>query len=313
MLLLEYQRFALECSMILNKTPEDAPKIKLENILLPLKKYIDEKKAIHTTMGGRKTFIIREMHIDDHKIVFLMQYADMDATDPSFTNIGTGTTRTETKKEGEGISVSAHLVLSRSPQSVLRDVVHDAILEEVPGLSKTVLKAGLNAILHECTALEFEHPESNRILKCRPLIGLDYNAGEKLEDLLKHGSVTGFVATRASAIDKLDEDGELFVSQERMEIRVKKSRGQKAIDMIKKARDAVQGREYTRLMIRYEGDDKRTKSLEVQTREQNIAEKFFAKNYKIDVEHKVEQCQDTIHIELVDKMVLLLNKMAKQP
>lgn len=310
MLLQEYQRFALECSLVIGKMPDGAPKFLLERFLPKLERLVIANKAVHKTRNETVCLRLYKLLIDENQVTMLFQYADMNASDPSFTHTDTGATRTEKKDDGEGISVSAHLIIQRKPTGKLLDTCHDAILEEVPGISRSVIEAGLTHMLSECAVEEFIKPDSKKPLQCRPKISLQHNGNEKLNDLLKSGTINGFVAVRTGVQNQLDEEGELIVADERLVLKVKRTRGEKAMILINKARDKILARQYTRLQIRYTGDNKRSLTFDVGAREENISEKMFAKSSLINFDEPIAQCQIDVHIKLKDKMTDILNKMA---
>lgn len=311
MLLQEYQRFALECTFAIGKIPDEAPPFTLEMILPKLKKLVDENNAVHKTKEDTVSLRLYKLLIEDKHVTMLFQYADKNAADPSFTHTDTGATRTEEKKPGEGISVSAHLIIQRTPNGKLLNTLHDAILEEVPGISRGVIEAGLTHMLSECASEQFEKPDSKKPLQCRPKITLQHNGNETLEQLLKSGTISGFVAVKTGVQNALDEEGELLVADERLVLKVKRTRGEQAMALINKARDKILDREFSRLQIRYKADSKRSLTLDVGAREKNISEKLFAKSSLVVFDEPITQCQVEIHNKLKEKMIQILNKMAK--
>ncbi|RYV03778.1 hypothetical protein SOPP22_02845 [Shewanella sp. OPT22] len=312
MLLQEYQRFALECTLVVGKMPEDAPNFNLEKFLPKLVKFVNDNKAVHKTKDDTVSLRLSKVETEEKYISLLFQYADKNAADPSFSHTETGKTRTVYKEAGEGISVSAHLIINRKPTGELFNTYHDAVLEEVPGISRSVIEAGLTHILSECAVEEFEREDAKKPIKCRPKISLRHNGSAKLNDLLKNGTINGFVAVKTRVDNSLDEEGELKVADERLVLKVKRSRGEKALALINKAKDKIKDRQYSKLQIRYKGDNKRSSTLDVGVREENIAEKMFAKSSQIDVDEPIAQCQEIIHTKLKSKMVLILNRMIEE-
>lgn len=311
MILQEYQRFALECTFVVGQIPEDAPQFTLERFLPKLKKWVYENKAVHTTKNDSITLRLSKLEFDDNQITMLFKYADKNATNPSFTHTQTGETRTVLKEDGEGISVSAHLVLLRKPNGKLLNSYHDAILEEVPGLSRGVIAAGLTHMLSECSTVHFKKDDSKKQLQCRPKVSLTFDGNDTLDELLKTGTITGFVAVKTKVTNKLDEKAELIIADERIVLKVKRSRGEEAMRLINMAKDFASDKEYSRLQIRYQGNNKRTKTLEVSSREEDIAEKMFAKSTIIYLGEKVDQCQEDIHNQLQEKLIAILDDNVK--
>ncbi|WP_338591363.1 hypothetical protein VXM60_02270 [Shewanella khirikhana] len=295
----------------MKKYPNESPDFDLERILPPLKKLVDENQAVYVINNGDVSLRLNKLHITDDVVTMLFQYADKKATDPTFTRIADGKTRTVQKEEGEGVSVSAHLVINRKPQNTALKIFHHALLEEVPGITKRLLAKGLTHMLAECAKSSYRRDGIKKDFKCRPMVSLEFNGNEKLSDLLSKGSITGLVAFRDVVANKMDEDAEFKVKDERMTLVTLRKRGKAALDTIEKAKDWIGDRKYTRLQIRYEGDNKRKQTLEVGVREQDISEKMFAKSSFVSVDEAIAQCQETIHPKLHNKMLTKLDDMVK--
>ncbi|WP_298775150.1 hypothetical protein [uncultured Shewanella sp.] len=311
MIMQEFQRFALECTFSIGQIPESAPQFTLERFLIKLQNLVLDNKAVHKTKDDTVTLRLSKLDINEETVVMLFKYADINATDPSFTHSDTGDTRTEPKKDGEGISVSSHLVLLRNPKEQSNQANHDAIFEEVPGISRKIIEAGLTHMLKECAVEHFEKKGSKKENMCRPKISLTYDGNDSLEQLLKKGHITGFVAVKTKLKDQLDEESKLIITDEKITFKVKRSMGEKAMRAIQTVKSYASKNDYSKVQIRYQSNDKRSKTFEVKSREENIAEKMFAKSTVINLTEKVEQCQEDIHNELKKKLIYILNDNLK--
>lgn len=316
MLLLETERFILETTFVLNPYPADAPIMTLEQCLPYLKQMIEDEEAVYTMRKDTAQLRISDFSHWDYEgeegkgaITLLLQYTDSKASDPSFGHMETGLTRTVAKENGEGLSVSAHLTIETHSINEAMPTVHNAVLEEVGGITKTVINSALTSMLRECTNFEFKDENTGRTKKCRPQVKVDANAGQKLEDIMKKGKISGFSAVKYKAENKMDEEGELEVQQEAIIIKSPHKRGQPAIDLIKKVAKLTNAQNYSRLMVRYQDANNRQKSLNISTREEDFADGLFGKSEKIILGENIQQCEPEIHEELSGKMVDYLMKM----
>ncbi|QSX40885.1 hypothetical protein [Shewanella cyperi] len=312
MIIQQYERYLLECNFGVRKHPDDAPDFDLERILPKLKSMVASNKAVYEIKNGDVSLRLNQLNIDDQTVTMLFQYADKKATDPTFTEILTGKTRTAEKKEGEGISVSAHLVIQRKPSSEALKIFHHAILEEVPGITRQILANGLTHMLAICAQSTYQRDGEKKDLKCRPMVSLEFNGNEKLSSLLNKGTIRGFVAFRDAVDNKMDEDSEFTVKDERITLVALKTRGEQALRLIEDAKGWVNKRQYTRLQIKYVGDNKRQRTLEVGVRERDIAEKMFAKSSLVSVSEPIAQCQEVVHAKLHEKILIKLHDMVKE-
>ncbi|MDH0447247.1 hypothetical protein [Shewanella sp. GD04112] len=311
MILQQYERYLLECNFGVRKHPDDAPDFNFERILPNLKNMVAKNQALYEIKNGDVSLRLHKLKVEEYAVTMLFQYADKKATDPTFTEIITGKTRTAEKKEGEGISVSAHLVIRREPHNKALKIFHHAILEEVPGITRQVIANGLTHMLSICAQSTYRRDGEQKDLKCRPMISLEFNGNEKLSTLLNKGTIRGFVAFRDAVDNKMDEDSEFTVKDERITLVALKTRGEKALKMIEEAKGWVNKREYTRLQIKYVGDNRRHRTLEVGVRERDIAEKMFAKSSLVSLNDPIAQCQEDIHTKLHQKIVAKLEEMVQ--
>lgn len=302
MLLSERERYVLECQVSHTTVPDKAPPIYLKDCLPHLKKLADDGKALYKLNLGRIAIRLVEVELYDDVTLMLFQYSNKDLSNPSFSEINTGKTRVARKKTGEGLSVSAHLCIKNTPSNEKFPNINDALLEEVHGLSKANVNAALSSFIRMCTDFSYTEPETNKDVKCRARLRIDYNANQNLKSLMGKGWVTGFKATRNSSVPALDEKGLLQIEEESLTLRVVKTAGDEALSLISQAISKVKGRQYSELAVRYVDENNRHKTLTLSTREQNLKEKVFAKSEKILLDTIINQCEETKHEELFKKM-----------
>ncbi|EIO5098533.1 TPA: hypothetical protein ACVU38_003851 [Vibrio parahaemolyticus] len=318
MLLLETERFIIETTLALQPHPNDAPIMTLNECLPHLLELVDEDKAVYSMRHDRAQIRITDYtkwEYDEEgegAITLLLQYTDSEASDPSFGNMDTGETRTVEKEEDEGLSVTAHLTVELQPAAKGMPNVYNAVLEEVNGINKTNINSALTSMLNDCTDFEFFDENVRRTKKCRPMARLDVNAGHKLEELVDKGFVAGFKAVKYKTENKLDEEGDLELLEESIVIGSKRKRGKAAMELIKKAAQIANKQNFSRLMVRYQDDNKKSKTFNISTREENFANGLFGKSEKIILGDTIQQCESEVHEELSEKMVDYLIKMQEK-
>lgn len=309
MLLSERERYVLECQITSTTTPDKAPPIYLNKYIHHLKRLAENGDALYKMSNGRVAIRLVKVKIFEDVSVLLFQYTNKDLSNPSFSEIQTGKTRVAKKKNGEGISVSAHLCINNKPSNETLPEVNTALLEEVHGLSKINVNAALSSFIKKSTNFSYTDPETKKEHKCNPRARIDYNANQNLKTLLSKGSITGFQAVKSSSVPSLDEKGQIQVEEETLKLRVARTTGDEALNLINKAVSLVKQKQYSELAVRYVDENNRHKTLGVSTREQNIREKVFAKSEKIVLEGSIiNQCEEEIHEELFDKMRSYLTK-----
>ena len=314
-MLLENERFCLEASVMVTSIPTEAPVIPLADCAPHLIEKIRSNEAAYSLKNGQAIFRIVDFSlVDERYLTLLCMYADSEISDPSFSELETGKTRTEKKKDGEGIATTAHVMIDLTPVPECLDRCYNALIEEVPGINRTLLSSALTSLIKEATDFTFKSPKREEPYKCRPKISVNLNAGHNLNELLTKGWVTGFSAERHVADSLLDEAGELVIEKESIVIGTNKTRGTKALDVIKKAIFSIKEKDYSRLVVRYTDDNKKQQSLPMSTtvkRNEDIGERFFSESKKIILADTIQQCEDSLHTELVEKMREHISTLSK--
>ena len=312
MLLQDNERYVNECSLVLSPYPDTAPIMNLEACAHHLCKHIDDKKAVYVYQKDTCSLRITDYDYSDGYLTLLLQVADKKASDPAFSHFETGITRTEKKRDNEGIASTAHLAIAVKPSDEDFPNIYDAVLEEVSGVTKTIVSQALTKFLDDATDFDFKSPDSGNIIKCRPKASLQAHPSHALSEMLKKGWVTGFSVVKNRTDDRLDEFDGLSVEAEHLTIKVeKRSRAEKAMEQIKKLQRFAISSKYSKIVVRYLDSNKRNKSLQISAREENIADKFFSKADKITLETDIEQCQKAIHEEFDRKLCEKLADMTK--
>ena len=311
MILREYERFIVECELVVSMTPKEAPFIGFEDSNHYLVKYINSGNAVYKMFNGRVSVRAVKAIDNDDSISILFIYNDKDASDPSFSNDTTGSVRTEKKLKDEGIAVSAHLTVMKKSASKKFKNSCLALLEEVPGLNRRNIASALTHFFKEATDYECDSPNSKGKIHPRQIISLDSCATHNLKELMKTGKLRGFTAVQSSVNERLDEDSEIpvLIKERTMRLGVGSLMGDKAVGVIEQVRKKVLGEEYSKLRVSYTDKNGRNKSIDIDAREEDALSKGYSKVVKVELTDLISQCEDTIHDDLNNKMLTHLASM----
>jgi len=317
MLLGDFERYVVECELELARNPKDAPSMPAADSLKAVETMFKAGKAIYVISDGKATVRIVDMkrnEDEDHTII-LFQYANSEASDPHFANKKTGESRRAGRAEDEAPAITCHLCIKHTPRKPnLFPDLYKVLVEEVPGLTKSLMASALTWMISESTNYSFERRDGDkrRDIKCRPILNLKPYASKTLAESLKTGVLTGMTAVRYKNNKKLDDDGDIHIVQETMVLAFQNTTGNKAIELVKKASDIVRGMEYSDLKLTRKDQNKRTISDEIDISYdksiQDIADTIFAEKSKVIVNAIIELCQKEIHEQLAGKMKALLLK-----
>ena len=317
MLLGDYDRYVVECEMELVRAPKDAPTMPVLDVLIAVQKLFVSKKAIYSIENGKSTVRIVDMFINENEgyTVLLLQYANSNASDPHFANKKTGVSRKANRDKDEAPAVTSHLCIKHTPKDKnLFPDLYKVLVEEVPGLTKSLMASALTWMIDESTDYTFMRDDGKkpREIKCRPIIDISPYASKTLKESLSTGILTGMTAVRYKNNRQLDDDGDITIVQEAMTLSFKSTTGQKAIDLVKKASDLVRGMHYSELKLTRKDKNKRTHSDEIdisyEKSIEDIADTIFSEKEKIILSDQIETCEKSIHTQLAGKMKALLLK-----
>jgi hypothetical protein len=310
MILEDYERYVIEYEFELARIPKDAPSMPLRSCLPYLTKLVDDGKACHKFSNDKAAarVIAYKVSDDDKYVTILLQLADEKASDPAFAQIETGKSRTVHKADGEGLAVTAHLMIKLDPINDTFPDTYSALLEEVPGITRTIVGAMLSAMFHEAVDFDFirETEGKKSRCKCRPRAFLHPLAGQSLSECFKTGWLVGFSAVQHSKENLLDEEGEVTITESRLTLSTKKSRAEKAIELVTRTLNLVTKRGYTGLRILYEDENKRRKGIPVDNKRKDIMAQALVKTELVRLADKIEQCQQDIHDDLNGKMLKIM-------
>jgi hypothetical protein len=140
---------------------------------------------------------------DRSMVALLMQYSDSNAADPSFSQLKSGKLRQEPKLDGEGIAVSAHVVMNLVPMPG-KPLEFLMLLEDVPGIGKTRILPFLNGILKKTLSRTFVDPAGGKEISCHPILTMIHHTSNTLKQDLEDGELRFIEVSKNDTIADLE-------------------------------------------------------------------------------------------------------------
>ena len=234
----------------------------------------------------------------DNIAVLLFRRSDPEAATPIFENEKTRALRKSDKKPNEAIAVSAHMFIRLGE---IEDAVHPtyrAILEEVPGLSRTYVQTLLHDIVKE---IWYEYTDKRGAPKeTYTIVEFHGQKSEKIGGALRGASVVpSVVLIRPGSVKGLDAEGLVVPREQRMKLLIK-AKPEQTLRIIKKIQSWMKDHDWPKLLVEMHMPEQRTRLVQL-AREQDAADILFVRSVAVDVETPLEACTDTINEELVAK------------
>lgn len=311
----ENERYLIECELTLTPFPDDAVGIiTMDDLTTPLQQI----KASNVYLRNHETSsfsIAKSKMIEDRFLLLLIQAANARASDPAFSKLKTGEIRTVHKEKDEGVAVSVHLLIDTQIRDKLFPNKYLAILEEVPGLTRSMVSEILTHFTKDLQ-FSFVRKENGNMIGCRPIFKLDFYASQTFEESFKHGQLTAITAVRSKKEQGLDINGAEIIIEEKLVIKPLKTTKSLILDTLAKSVQFAKSQHYSKLKIARTENSRQTSTDytipdEVDSYEntlEDLKHATFAKKHRARLATPISSCQNNFHHDLENEMLLLLRE-----
>lgn len=312
----EYERYLIECELTLTPFPEDAAGlIAMDDLINPLQQI----KASDVYLRNNETSsfsIVKSQIIDERYLLLLIQASNGRASDPAFSKLKTGESRTIHKEKDEGVAVSVHLMIdTQARDKKLFPNKYLAILEEIPGLTRGVVA---EILTHFTKGLKFSfvRQSNGNSVGCRPIFKLDFYASQTFEESFRSGYLCSITATRSIRLQGMDVNGAEIVEEHKLVIKPKRTTQEQALHTLAKASQLFKDKGYSKLkIVRSENSRKTSTDYNIpddldtyDNAVQDLSQATFAKKHRVRLATPISSCQNDFHTDLESKMLSLIKE-----
>lgn len=288
--------------------PKGSNNIPLKDLLSGLETLVDNNEAVKFYNHMTSALRITSMDVTDEKtITLLIQLADKNISDPAFSDIEKGNLRVVEKAIGEGVAITAHIIISCEPY--MNRNIYLVTIEKVPGINSARIASFLTAIFkiirnNENIRVKDEKGK-NRIHF--PQITASGHTSESLKSDLEHGTLRGFefISYDTSENDGFDEETYLKPRERSLKIGVSRfESGEAAWKIIKSAANVFNKNNYDRMRVnvRKEESDRW-----VEADVNDLESTAFVRHEKISLENEIKsQCLSDINNEVKEAINILM-------
>lgn len=232
-------------------------------------------------------------------VALLLQYSDSKASDPSFGDLASGKLRQEPKLAGEGIAVSAHMLI-RLEHIPKRPLEFMLLLEDVPGIGKSRIVPFFNAMLKELATADFVDATDGKTRSCHPVFVMEHHASQTLKDDLDSGQLRFIEISKNQTVSDMDEEPYLVKGTSTIKVKVASNLdGADAVGVVNrlKAKYTKQGFEHFKVVFKHQGGKQRT--VDVSGARQDAGEALFGRVEMITMTDPLPQCSDTLNADVL--------------
>ncbi len=229
----------------------------------------------------------------------LIQYSDSNAADPSFSHLKSGKLRQEPKLDGEGIAVSAHMVINLMPMPG-KPLEFLMLLEDVPGIGKTRILPFLNAVLKKTMLRTFIDPATGKEGSCHPYLTMIHHTSNTLKKDLEDGELRFIEVSKSDTIADLDEPEKLIRSTNIVRVKVApKLDGEEAVGLINRVRRMYSNKGFEHFKIIFKHEEGKIRTVDLSSARQDAAEALFGRMEFLKSVQPLPQCSDELNMAFV--------------
>jgi hypothetical protein len=302
------ERTALHYDVTIAASPTHAHARSLLQVVRALQDACNKGRAVVSRNKGRDVLRVSRVRLNNEhsRAVLLLHRSNGDAADPAFGKFANGATRTEAKKADEGVALSAHLVLDLVPCAA-NPGAYSAVLEHVPGLTKSDIERLFHAVLREFGG--YTHLEPNgAAIAAYPKVLMSARLRESLMAEVGRGRLSYITLFRRENIgDLFDEDPRVRTRRAMVELEAAEhSTGKNALEFIRWLVKHARAKGWTNARFTYVDEAGKQRSTTVNIEYADVFDTLVAKasTFKVDVD--LAQAVDEIRTDVSRKMDELL-------
>jgi hypothetical protein len=261
-----------------------------------LRTAIDRNRAEYVLKGND---VVRLTKVDvrtrQNIVVLLFRRSDPEAATPIFEHQQTKRLRASDKQPNEAVAVSAHLFIKMARIGDMPYPSYHAILEEVPGLSRTYIQLLLKDILKDAKYNYADRRGEEK--ETYALVEFQGVPSERVGGALRGDSVVPFVTlVRPGDIHGLDTEGLVVARDQRMKL-VLRARPDQTLRVLRNIQAWMEHHNWPKLLVEMDMPENRTRRIEL-TRQADAADVLFVRSVLVNVGNRLEACTAEINDDL---------------
>ena len=239
--------------------------------------------------------------------VLLFLGIDKERAEAVYGNIDTLNLRTARKAQDEGGAAAAHLVIDLTPDVASGN--YHAVLEEVEGLSRSLLVPYLQFLINKFVQFNIRDPAGNDI-HVDSHITTNVILDAPISKQLDHARLLAVDLVRKPASQTIDKSNEYFEKTRLVAFRpTEPARGSKARRIITAILDREDTKSYPEVRIRVEEDEGRQRTVGVNRAKQDaLSSAFQLRTFIQDIQPAMPEASNKIVQRLATKMLAVLKK-----
>lgn len=255
-------------------------------------------KAFNRQDNGDLIEMISIKHFEAKNLIAMLFHRESpNAADPSYRKKKDGKiiARQATKYEGEQQAVSAHMLISTRPHGKW----HNAVIEEIPGISLTVAQRILREALAQYIV---PYHIGSKTKDVRFYLHFDAKASEDIIKILQNSSINSMNISKLSPSGTIDSDSPWEPVYDKIVLKPKKEFSKiKALEKLPDAIKWARSVDYNEIRIEYQDEDGKPRSVKIDRTSEKL-EAIFTQKAEIYFDHDLDPCCTAIDEKLIEEV-----------
>lgn len=287
----------------------------LSDVVTYLKSLVDDGKAVYSRNNDNQIWYISDYREYGNKVVFLANFSDKEAPDPSFSDPLNKKRRDVPKRFGEGEDKSVHLVFD-CYQIPGKPHFYPGLMEFCPGMPTPKISQLFNKVLKEYarskpTVFERLHPDgSGKKVKTWPFFEIHGHICDSLKSEIDNGKVEGLeIYTEAKTAQPWDSNSYTEVNYESIFIKPRPTSFFGAVySTLSNVMDEAAKKKYEKAKVKFKNEDDISRTVNLYTDTMSVVNDYrFVKKSVIDgFGSPLKASYDQIYDPIVKKMLVLI-------
>lgn len=295
-------------SMAIESDPDHAPQIHLKDLLGLFVAHVKAGDALKMLNDETASIRVADIQVKDSYVAMLIQYADKNATDPSFLDLNTQVLRKVSRLDGEGVAVSGHVMIGRT---ISYDGYYPLLIEQVPGITKSRILPFLRSsmkLVSKGTFLFKDELDNKKEKPYRPVVTLVDAPSKDFAEDLSDGQLDYIELVSRSVEGSGDFDEPLYFEEtvRTIQLKVLRKTDPNIMGKAKRLMRRAKKEGYEQMKIRYTRPEGKRRTILMGTDISDLSNAQITKCEVINTEHKLEQCIDELDSVFVRKMAGLM-------
>jgi len=313
----EKERWVKVFDFNVNSVPMDSPHFSLADVVVEVRKLFQANDTSQMMQKNQVKYSLSDMRIDEENstLALLVHMSDKRLSDPVLSDFDSGDQRSANKSDSEGISYSAHMLISleeTSKSSTPNSFTYRAVLEDVSGLTRSHMVPYITYLFKSAhKGWKYMDGDTGKKKSFYPSADFHEHPAMTAEEALKGKTINYVYFTEINEVKGFDTDSYLRPVKKEVKFQVVKDEGGFSVaGFLGSVKDTLQGKQnnFDRARITYSDPAKKKTRPEVLSleREQEAASTLLCKQNYIALNSKISQCEKNVVDELYAKMLVVL-------